>query len=75
MPHEEIQGERVEKTRLRLDEAVVRARGDGQLRVTQQAEQLGGLFGACTVAVPDEDEHRVGDRGEVFGGVACASRR
>ena len=61
MPQEEIQGERVEEARFRLDEAVIRGRGDGQLRGREQPEQLGSLCGACTIAVADEDEDRVGD--------------
>ena len=37
MPQEEIQGERAEEARFRFDEAVIRGRGDGQLRVGEQA--------------------------------------
>src|SRR5918995_4981553 len=70
MPLKEIQGERVEETRFNFYEAVIGARGDGQLRVREEVKQLGGLCGACTVAVADEDEHRVGDRTEVLGCVA-----
>ena len=70
MPQEEIQGERVEEARFRFDEAVIGARGDGQLRVVEQPERLGGLCGACTVAVANEDEHWIGYRGKVLGCVA-----
>src|SRR5829696_9445849 len=66
MPLKEIQGERVEEARFNFDEAVIGARGDGQLRVREEVKQLGGLCGACTVAVADEDEHRVGYRGKVL---------
>src|SRR5829696_29224 len=66
---EEIKGERVEKASFRFDEAVVGARGDGQLRVREQVEQLDGLFGRNPVAVAGEDQRRVGYRGKVLGRV------
>ena len=69
MPHEKIQDERVEKARFRIDEAVIRGRGNGQLRVGEQVEQFDGLFGRNPVAIAGEEEHRVGYRGQIFGSV------
>jgi hypothetical protein len=66
MPQKEIQGERVEDARFRFDEAVIGARGDGQLSVVEQPEQLGGLCGACTIAVANEDEHWIAYPGKVL---------
>src|SRR5918994_3725915 len=70
MPREEIQRERIEETRFRFDEAVIGGRGNGEFRVGEYAEQLDGLFSRNTVAVADEDEHRVGYRGKVLERVA-----
>jgi hypothetical protein len=54
MPHEEIQGERVEYSRFRFDEAVIRGRSNGELCVGEYAKQLDGLLGTYTITVTDE---------------------